>query len=89
MRIGWCPDGHGDDQDLLTLESLDKGVLVVIVDSCRHDAFRKLAAVVGARDGCHGVFASLDESLGEPRSQLSTGLRKKECPMSVTASICD
>jgi hypothetical protein len=48
--------------------------VVVVVDLGDGGARGLGACAVGARDGCHGVFASLDDVLGEVATYATGGL---------------
>lgn len=65
---------HRNDEELLPLESLHNGRLVIVVDLGWDHALRQSAAGVNARDTGHGVLARFHKCFSEPLSKATAGL---------------
>ena len=65
---------HRDDQDLLVLESSDKGGLVIVVNCGDEDAIREFIAALFPGKGCYYVFSSFKEGSGDVRSNCAPSL---------------
>lgn len=64
LSAGRSSDGEGDGEELLTLEGLDKRVLVFVVDSGDKGSFGSTVGAFLASDGCDCVLAGCNDMLG-------------------------
>lgn len=74
VRVRRRHDGHGDDQDLLTLEGFHKGGLIIVVYFLGSDAVRHLVGAVGTGESGDLMFPCSEQGLGDVFPYMATGL---------------
>lgn len=72
--VGRGHDGHGDDEVLLSLESVDDGFFIVVVDLGDLDALGEGAGASNAGEGRDGVFSGCEEGFRDGFAYVAAGL---------------